>query len=224
LKTERQSDVPLVVQGTVAPLLRDIGLPFATWWVAQRAGASTLVALSLGAVWPIVFVAVGLLRRRRVDRIALMVLVFIAVGTATALISGSARFAVAKDSAFTGVAGLVFVSARFMQTSLLAGGYRAFVTGGNPHARWWDDLWRRSPNFREFFYRLDLIYGVALICEALVRVVAVYTLPLRIAIVLSPIIAILTFMLLAAVCASSGKALGRLLRSEGIVGENATST
>jgi hypothetical protein len=84
----------------------DIAGPLAAYSVLRAAGLSTVSALVLSGALPGVAVLGGLIRRRRLDAIGVLVLAGIAVGTVLGLLSGNARLVLVEGSVPTAVFGL----------------------------------------------------------------------------------------------------------------------
>ena len=63
--------------------------PVVVYYVARALGVAPVPALLLGAPWPAVRVLAALVRRRRVDRLALLLLVLVGATAAVSVPSGS---------------------------------------------------------------------------------------------------------------------------------------
>ena len=90
-------------------LALDVGLPVVAYYALHAAGVSNwfaLLAATLVAAARIVLVAV---RQRRLNALALVMLVIYGVGLALTFATGDVRFLVLKDSVGTGVLGLLFL-------------------------------------------------------------------------------------------------------------------
>ncbi|HVX29840.1 MAG TPA: VC0807 family protein [Nitrolancea sp.] len=215
---ERPSDRAMILRGVVWPILSDIVLPFALYSLARELGFSIVLALLVGGLWYIGRMLISVLRGTRIDRLSIFLLVLIVAGIATSLVSGSARFAVVKDSAFTGVIGIFYLVTRLSGRSVMSPAFRPLVLGKTEGGEAiWNDLWKRSAGFRRLFHRLDTVWGVGLLLEATIRIVGALLLPVSTVVNLSPVLMGVTFILLASWNGLQGKALGRLLRAEGLV-------
>lgn len=219
---EPTSNRVMILRGLVWPVLSDFILPFLLYLGARQLGLSTLLALVVPSVWYIARMFVSFARGARIDRLAIFILVLVVAGMAASLVSGSARLAVVKDSAFTGVVGLFFLATRVSGRSVMSPAFRTIVMGRSEGGNAiWDDFWQRSAAFRRHFHRLDTVWGIGLLLEAAVRIVAALLMPVSTVVNLSTPLMALTFVLLASWNGIQGKALGRLLRSENLVPEPA---
>ena len=88
----------------------DIAAPVALYYGLRAAGLSSLAALAIGAVIPAASAAWVLIRQRRANLVALLVLGTIAASLIISVISDSPRFLLAKDGLLTGVWGIWFLA------------------------------------------------------------------------------------------------------------------
>ncbi|MFI5952967.1 VC0807 family protein [Cryptosporangium sp. NPDC051539] len=165
-----------VVQSWVIPLVANIALPTATYFVLTGAGLADVPALLLSGVWPAAELAWTVHRQRHVDEFSVFVLLGLVAGIATTVFSGDARAVFLKDSITTGVIGLVFLATLIAGKPLCFYFGRRFATDGSKAQRdWWDGLWRH-PNFRSLQRRLTAVWGAGLVGEAVVRAVLTWRL------------------------------------------------
>ena len=102
---------------------------------------------------------------------------FTAVGALSSVLSGDARFTLAKNSFLTGVFGLVFLATLVIDQPLMFGMARQFATGGVPEKMtYWDSLWQYG-TFRRMQYVMTAVWGLSFVLEAIVRIVPVYAFP-----------------------------------------------
>jgi len=129
------------------------------------------------------------MRKRRIEFIALVSLISIIVGLAASFLTGNAVFAIVKDSLTTSIFGLFFLGSLLTPRPLI---YRLSLqfAGDDPAAiAQTEGLWER-PAARHIFRLLTIVWGVGLLLEATVRVIAALTLPSTTAAALSPVIAL----------------------------------
>lgn len=157
---------------------RDVVVPIALYYGLRAAGVSVFVALLAGAVLPALTAAAQWLRTRSLEGMAGFVAGIMLLGVAAALVSGSPRFLLAKDGWLTGVAGLWFlVSVRARRPLVFHGGRPLLEGRFRSDGTSWDVLWEREPAFRRIWRVSTVIWGVAMLVDAAVRVVMAYTLP-----------------------------------------------
>ena len=167
--------------------LRALGLnlvaPVALYYGLRAVGVGIYPALIIGAVAPALGAVVKLIRREPLDFLGLFMLSMLLLGAGVALLSGSPRFLLAKDGWLTGVSGvwmLVSVRAQRPLTYLFARPLLEGVTvriAGAAGASW-DSLWERVPRFRRIWRVATVIWGLALLVDAAIRVLMAYTLPI----------------------------------------------
>jgi len=155
-------------------LFWDIGLSLAAYYGLRALGASPYVALLGGTLTAGLRILYVWLRTRRFDGFAAFMLAEFGVGLGFALLSGDARFLVAKESFSTAVAGLIFLATCGFGRPMIWHAAARF----QPHARAeLGRLWRESPGFRRRFRMLTIGWGAGMLAEAVARVVVAYTLP-----------------------------------------------
>lgn len=163
--------------------------PIAVYYVARALGATVWVALLAGGAMPALGVLAGLLRRRRPDAMGIIVLAALAVSATASVVNGSPRALLARDGLTTGAwACYMYLSllaarpATFVVSRPLLEGRRVFdpATGRwvRPAAVSWDELWTRLPQFRRIWRVCTVIWGSAILADAVVRVATAATLPI----------------------------------------------
>jgi hypothetical protein len=178
------------VRGLLPSLLVNGVAPYAAYQVLTGNGVDPVPALQLAAVFPIVGVAWGYLRTRRADIIGVVSLAFIVIGVAASLISGDARFLLIKESLLTGAFGLVWLGSLLLPRPLMFYFGRQFMSGGDPvraaafEARW------QFPRFRAVNRTMTVVWGVALLLEAALRVALSFVLPIPVFLLISPTLAL----------------------------------
>ncbi|MEU8550001.1 VC0807 family protein [Streptomyces roseoverticillatus] len=163
-----------------APLVVDAVLPMAAYYALSKGfGMSTLAALGWSSALPAARTVWGLVKERRVNGLAALILVVNVVGLVLSGVSGDARLMLAKDSAVSSVVGLaVLVSAVAGRRPLMTTGLKPWVVKGDPARQAaWDRLSARDAWFRRSERTFSVVWGSALLAECVARVVGAYTLP-----------------------------------------------
>jgi hypothetical protein len=166
----------------------DIVVPIAVFYGVRGAGGSVWLALALGAVAPAASAIAGLVRGRRPDTMGVMVLATLALSAGLSLLTGSPRVLLARDGLLTGAwAGYMYLSlfarrpATFVVSRPLLEGRRVYDPAQRrwvrPAARTWDEMWQQVPRFRSIWRVCTIIWGTAILADAVVRVVMAYALP-----------------------------------------------
>lgn len=156
----------------------DILAPTALFYVLLWSGTSLYLALLASATFSAVTALVSYRRDRASQRFAPQMLIAALAGLGLALITGSDRFLLAKESVLTALAGSWFLlSIRHerpltyrLTRPLLEG---RFGTAGTS----WEQVWEREPRFRHIWRVSSAMWAAALFLDAVIRVVMAYTLP-----------------------------------------------
>ncbi|WP_067672009.1 VC0807 family protein [Nocardia miyunensis] len=187
-------------------MLRDIGAPLITYYALHALGVSNLIALGAGTVVSGLFVLVEVVRKRKIDFFAGVILTGFVVGFAITFISGDARFMLAKDSVVTGLIGLAFLVSAVVGKPLVYLAARSGASGSDPaKAAAFEERYRTRPTMRRAFSRLSAMWGAGLLAEAALRVVLVYQLPVSTMVWLSTVMMVVTFALLMGISLALGR-------------------
>ncbi|HEY0382004.1 MAG TPA: VC0807 family protein [Candidatus Elarobacter sp.] len=169
-------------------LIVSVALPLIVVQVLLRRGVPAVEALAIAAIFPLADTLIGLVRARRVDPIVVLSLLALVAGLATSGLSGNAAFAVAKDSLFTTVFGLVFLGSLLTRRPLIFQLGRQYSTGNDPVAMAdWDARWERAL-FRRTIRIMTAVWGCALLIEAVLRILAAFALPVATSTIVSPVL------------------------------------
>lgn len=149
---------------------------------------SAFSALLLSSAWPVLDSVISLAWRRKLDEFAVVTLVFLVITAVVSLVGAhSARALLIKDSGVTGLFGLLCLATLLAPRPLMFYFGRKFATDGTPESTaWWNGLWQYE-GFRTTMNRMTLVWGLAYVAEALVRVFLAYTLSTGTMVVVSPI-------------------------------------
>ncbi|MFJ3517782.1 VC0807 family protein [Streptomyces sp. NPDC090131] len=151
-------------------------------------GWSEFSALLLSSAWPVLDSVISLAWRRKLDEFAVVTLVFLVITAVVSLVGAhSARALLVKDSGVTGLFGLLCLATLLAPRPLMFYFGRKFATDGTPESTaWWNGLWQYE-GFRTSMNRMTLVWGVAYVTEAVVRVVLAFTLSTKTMVVVSPV-------------------------------------
>jgi hypothetical protein len=104
------------------------------------------------------------------------VLGFLVIGVVTSLLFDDPRLLLLKESAITGLFGLVLLGSLLAPRPLMFYFGRRFAGGGQPERiAWWNGLWQ-YPGFRRSQRVLTAVWGSVLLVEAVLRGVLTYVL------------------------------------------------
>jgi hypothetical protein len=175
----------------------DIGAPIGLYYVLHGAGVSNIVALSAGAVIPACSAALGAVTSRRVDAMAIVLLASFVVSIAASLVTHNARFLLAKDGLITAVWGLWFFASLRARRPAAYEFARPLMEGRKSFAvRSWDIVWSEQPRFQRIWQISTAIWGIALLVDAVIRVVMSYSLPVHTVPALGGILWPVTFLVI----------------------------
>ncbi|HVA91171.1 MAG TPA: VC0807 family protein [Chloroflexota bacterium] len=186
-RTER-GNRPLGIGRQLFTLGLNLAAPIALYYGLRAVGVGIYPALIVGAVPPALSTLVQIIRRDRLDGLGQYMMTMMLLSASVSLLTGSPRFLLAKDGWLTGVSGLWMlfsVRSRRPVTFLFA---RPLLEGrkvldaaarrrNGPPGESWDSLWERAPRFRRIWRVSTVIWGVAMLVDAAIRVVMAYTLP-----------------------------------------------
>lgn len=117
--------------GSLKPLVVDVVVPMASYYVLSKGfGMSTLAALGWSSVLPALRTVWGVLRDRRLNVLAGVILVVNTVGLLLSTVTGDPRLMLAKDSGISSVVGISMLVSVVAGKPLLTSALKPFVTKG----------------------------------------------------------------------------------------------
>ncbi len=168
-------------------LVFDVALPIVLFNLLAGYGVPTLWALVAGGVSPALNNLRVWIRSRRLEPLGLIVIGFLAIGTAASLISGSVFVALIKDSFLTATFGLICLGSLLAARPLMFYVIRQFVAGDDPaRIELWNGLWQNA-EFRAAQRFVTAVWGIAYLVEALLRVGFALTLAPAQVVAISPV-------------------------------------
>ncbi len=178
--------------GLYRSLAIDCAVPTVIIQVLIHRGVPLIEALAIAAIVPATSATAAMVRKRRLDIIATIVLFFLGVGVLTSLTKGDVHVALAKESIGTALFGIVFLASLLARRPLMFTFGREFSTGNDPvRQAEWDALWSQ-PYFRFVNRAITAVWGVTYLVEAALRVVLAYALAPNLVALLSPMLALVT--------------------------------
>jgi hypothetical protein len=195
-------------------LIVDVALPIATYYVLEAQGVPTFWALLISGVWPLGKSIISLIRQRRVDEFSVFILTLIILGTLTSLLFQDPRLLLLKDSAFTGILGVVYLASLLMKRPIIFYFGRKFATDGSAAAlARWDGFWNLSA-FRHGQRVLTGVWGGALLAEAFIRIPLTFILPLNVMVSVSNIMPFIVITALIFWTIRYGRRMGARTRAQ----------
>lgn len=182
------------------PLVLDAAVPIGSYYLLNKAfGMSTVAALGWSSVIPALRTVWSVLRERRINALAALILVVNVVGALLASVTGDPRLMLAKDSGVSSVIGIGVLVSVACGRPLMTAGLKPWITKGDARrTAVWDRLAAGDPRFVRAERRFSVVWGIALLGECVVRVVGAYTVPVETMVWLGTVI-LVTAMVLAIV-------------------------
>lgn len=159
------------------PLLLDVGVPLAAYYLMRHFGVSMVLALAVSGMVPAIRVAWSIVRERSADGLALGVLTLTVVSIPVAFLTGSPKLLLAKDSLGTGALGVWLAISVLLARPAMSNGIRAFLVQTESSAAAWERLSVESTAFRRCLNAATLVWAVGFVVECLARVMVVVLLP-----------------------------------------------
>jgi hypothetical protein len=180
---------PFGASGVILDIIVSAVVPALVYQAARRFGLAEVPALALAAIPPAAVSVVGMVRRRTLDPIAVLVLLGLGVSALGLALGGGAKIVLIRESFFTGALGIAcFLTLIAWPRPLMFYFGRYFSSQGDPEAMArYDAMWS-IPQFRAVNRRITVVWGIAYLGEFVVRVVMALTLPTGVVLVTGPIL------------------------------------
>jgi len=161
--------------------------PFLVYLLAHRY-TSSFTALVCAAAPPMLENLWSLVRRHRLDLLAMVVLGGISLGLVMIALGGSPRLLLVRESLISGIVGLVFLASLAFRRPLIFHLGRELMAGDEAtRPDLWEDLWSVTA-FRRGMQLMTLVWGAGLALEAVTRVGLALTVHVETFLVLSPFV------------------------------------
>ncbi|MFF9771715.1 VC0807 family protein [Streptomyces sp. NPDC014636] len=163
------------------PLLIDVALPLGSYYLFKDAfGMSTFAALAWSSVVPAVRTVWSLVRERKTNGLAGLILVVNVVSLLLSFVSGDPRLMLAKDSGVSSTVAIGILVSVWLGKPMMTAGMKPFIVKGDPDK---EAAWQRlasgaaadSAAFRRKENVFSIVWGVVLLTECVARFVGAYT-------------------------------------------------
>jgi hypothetical protein len=172
----------------VQTILLSVVAPIVIYSMLTDRGVGEVPALIISGIGPVVDLVITMLVSRRVDEFSIFVLVLLVIGVVTSLLFDDPRLLLLKESAVTGLFGVVLLGSLLAPRPLMFYFGRRFATGGSAEKiAWWNGLWQYQ-GFRHTQRVLTLVWGVTLLGEAVLRGVLAFVLPVGTMVVINSVL------------------------------------
>lgn len=165
---------------SLMPLLVDVAVPLASYYLLKAAGVGTFGALAWSSVVPGVRTVWGVVRDRRLNGLAALMVTVNVVGLLLSLVAGDPRLMLLKDSGVSSTIGLVVLVTALRGRPMMSAALRPWLTRGEAaKSGAYERLSTGSAEFRRAEIRFSTVWGAALLGECAVRAVGAYTVPVE---------------------------------------------
>ncbi|MYR63415.1 hypothetical protein GTY54_46875 [Streptomyces sp. SID625] len=165
------------------PLILDIAVPLGSYYVFKDAfGTSTFAALAWSSAVPALRTVWSLVKERRANALAALILFVNVVSLLLSFVSGDPRLMLAKDSGVSSTVAIGILVSVFLGRPMMTAGLKPFMVKGDAAK---EAAWERltsgaaagSAVFRRKERLFSVVWGVALLAECVARAVGAYTVP-----------------------------------------------
>jgi hypothetical protein len=153
-----------------------------------RAGLGDVKALLISSAPPIVWSAIQLGRKRRLDAVSILVLAGIALSLLAFIGGGSVRFLQLRENLVTGLIGIAFLVSALIRRPLIYELARANMRRTSVADAESFERLTTSASFRHTMNLMTVVWGLGLIAQTALACVLVFTLSIRNYLIVSPIL------------------------------------
>jgi intracellular septation protein A len=171
----------------VQTVLLSVVAPIVIYSMLTDRGVSEVWALIISGVGPVVDLVITMAVSRRIDEFSLIVLGFLVLSVLTSLLFDNPRLLLLKESALTGLFGVVLLGSLLAPKPLMFYFGRRFAAQGQPEKiAWWNGLWQYA-GFRRTQTVITLVWGVAWLGEAVIRGILAFVVPVGVSVVINSV-------------------------------------
>jgi hypothetical protein len=200
---------------TQLPILLDLVIPTAGYFVLHWAGLPDVWALTIAGSATALNAALNTIRRGRLDALGLLIVAEIAVSVALAASTDDPRLILARPAVYLAVAGLVNLVSCFAGRPLSYTASTPMATKGDPQrAVAYERAWHHSAELRAIHRQLTAGIGVAMLLYAVLRVLIVYSFPTATAVLAQELPGLVLLALVVALIRSRVPRLRRIVDAE----------
>lgn len=177
------------IKSVISSLVINGAIPFLIYWaLTNYTATSQFVALVISGVPSIIDSIVGIIRRKRIDFLAGIVLAGIAISLIIITLGGSPKILLIRESFFTVAFGLALLVSLLLPRPLMFYFARYFASGNDPtNVDRFNTFWQNE-KFRHSMRVMSAVWGVGLVLEAAIRVSLVITLSVAQFLAVSPFV------------------------------------
>jgi hypothetical protein len=179
---------------SLVTLLCDIAAPVGGYYLLRAFDVAPVWALMFSGLPPALRVLYSAVRHRQVDGMGAFVLLVVAFGVVTSLLTGDARLQLVRGAWFSVLLGVwMLVSLRVGRRPMTYKATLALLPGraDDLEARWAD-----TPSFRRVWQVLTVVWGVGGLVHSGISIAMAYTLPVDVVPGLDTALSIVSFVVL----------------------------
>lgn len=158
-------------------LLIDAVVPLGGYYLLRHYGVGITQALAITSIVPAIRVIWVAVRERSSEPLAVAVLLVTLVSIPIALVSGSPRIMLAKESIGTGPVGLWMIIGALRGKPAMSEPYRAFLARSGAAAAAWDRRVVEDARFRRGVRMISVLWGAVMVSAFAVHLVLALVLP-----------------------------------------------
>jgi hypothetical protein len=164
-------------------------LPIVAYFLIRPHVSSDAIALMIITVFPVMEIGYQRIRHGEFEPIGIISLVGITIGIIGAVaFGGSVILLKIRESLVTGLFGLICLGSLLLPRPVMFYMGRAFATGGDAErSAEFDQVWE-IPDARASFRRITIVWGLALVAEAVFRTGMAFLVPTGVFVAIAPVI------------------------------------
>ncbi|GAA2157804.1 VC0807 family protein [Actinomadura napierensis] len=161
---------------TLLPLLLDLVVPTAGYFLLHALGMDDVWALTVAGSAAGVTTVVNSVRRRRVDLLGALVCAELVLSVVLALATDNPRLVLARAAFYLAIGGAALLASSAAGRPITYPAAEPMATKGDPvRARAYAATWDRSAEFRRIHTRLSSFVGIGMLAYAALRLVIIFT-------------------------------------------------
>lgn len=178
------------IRGIIASVVINGAFPFLIYWaLTHYTSIAPFLALVATGIPSLLHSLVGLLRQKRIDFLAGLVLAGIAVSVIITALGGDPKVYLIRESFFTITFGVALLVSLALHRPIMFYLARHFASGNNPaNITHFDSLWQEHEDVRRRLRLMTAVWGAGLLLEATIRITLVIILSVQQFLAISPFV------------------------------------
>lgn len=168
-------------------------LPYTAYLILTAQGVPMVMALALGAVFPILSIVIAYIKSRRLQAVGVLTLSASVASITAGLYFQTPFLILAKGSLITGAMGLAFGLSLLLPRPLI---FYLATSGDSEKSKKSEALWQNQPGYRRLMRFITWVWCFGLLAEALLRLALIPLLPVSVFLPLSEVMWMAAFALL----------------------------